>query len=280
MKTSLAAMVVALEDTIGTAPPSGTVSLLITSDEEGDAIHGTRHAVDVLAARGVRPDFCVVGEPSSNDTVGDVVRCGRRGSLNGTLTVRGKQGHVAYPHLAHNPIHALLPALEELAKTQWDRGDEYYPPTSFQMSNLNAGTGASNVIPGQAIVQFNFRFNTHQSVGGLQQAVQRVFAGHQLDFAIAWQHSGDPFLTRPGALTAAVTSAVHAECGIEPELSTSGGTSDGRFIAPWTDPGSQSVQVVELGPTNASIHMVDESIGLDELAPLARIYRRIIEALT
>lgn len=282
MKSSLAAMIVAVENAVANAAQQGgelpgTLSFLITSDEEGEAIHGTQYAIEVLKQRGICPDYCVVGEPSSSATLGDVVRCGRRGSLNGDLTIHGVQGHVAYPQDARNPIHEAFAALSELTAKQWDAGNQYYPPTSLQISNINAGTGATNVIPGSLHVQFNLRFSTEQTSDGLIQAIEEIFRRHQLEFELNWHLSGQPFLTQHGTLTTAVTNAIKAEAGIRTELSTSGGTSDGRFISPWGTPGSHQVEVVELGPNNATIHKIDERVPLTELEPLARIYRRIIE---
>jgi succinyl-diaminopimelate desuccinylase len=280
MKSSLAAMVVAVEQVL-TANPDlpGTLSFLITSDEEGDAIHGTRHAIDVLNQRGVKPDYCIVGEPSSTKIVGDVVRCGRRGSLNAKLIVHGVQGHVAYPNEAVNPIHQALNALAQLTTRQWDNGNSYYPPTSLQISNINAGTGVTNVIPGLLEVQFNLRFSTEQTSDGLQQTITDIFDRHEFNYELLWQHSGDPFLTEGGDLSRAVLDAIQSVQDIDAELSTSGGTSDGRFISPWGEPGSNQVEVIELGPTNATIHKVDECVALAELAPLALIYQRIVENL-
>ena len=274
MKSSLAAMVVALED-LGDI--KGTISLLITSDEEGPAQHGTKHVVAELIARNVRPDYCIVGEPSSSDKLGDVIRCGRRGSLNATITFQGVQGHVAYPDLAENPVHAALPALAELAAATWDTGNEYYPATTFQISNFNAGTGASNVVPGTATATVNFRFNTEQTAAGLEAAVTEVLDRHGLTYTADWQLSGNPFLTEKGALTDAAVSAISDQLGYEPELSTSGGTSDGRFIAPWD--GQHAVQLIELGPVNATIHKIDECTPIAELGPLAEVYRNIITKL-
>jgi len=277
MKASLAAMVVAAEQALATQSHlPGTLSLLITSDEEGDAIDGTRYAIEVLKARGVQPDFCVVGEPSSTAQLGDVVRCGRRGSLNGNLIVHGVQGHVAYPADAVNPIHEVLAALDELAHIEWDNGNEYYPPTSLQISNIHAGTGASNVVPGSLQAQFNLRFSTEQTSQGLQRAIEHLLDRHGLTYDITWRLSGDPFITPSGALTDAVSRAIEAESGRLPQLSTSGGTSDGRFIAPWGNPGASTVEVVELGPVNATIHKIDENVAVADLEPLARIYARII----
>jgi len=279
MKSSLAAMVVSVEECVRKNPPRGTLSFLITSDEEGDAIQGTRHVVDTLAKRGIKPDYCIVGEPSSSILVGDVVRCGRRGSLNATLTVMGKQGHVAYPQDADNPIHRALAGLQELSNKQWDQGNEYYPPTSFQISNITSGTGATNVIPGELSVKFNFRFSSQLSAQDIQTTVAQILDEQKLTYQLEWQLSGNPFLTRKGKLTDVVCSAIEQVSGVTPELSTSGGTSDGRFICPWTQPGSGAVELVELGPTNATIHKIDECIGLDELEPLTAIYQHIIEDL-
>lgn len=276
MKASLAAMVVAVEAAASTGL-GGTLSFLVTSDEEGEAIYGTRHAVKVLSERGEQPDFCVVGEPSSSARIGDVVRCGRRGSLNAEITLRGVQGHVAYPQDARNPIHQALPALAELTRTEWDQGNDYYPATSFQISNINAGTGATNVIPGELKLLCNFRYNTEQTAEGLQHRVEQTLQAHDLDFSAQWQLSGPPFLTERGRLTDAVVEAVQSECGYAPELSTSGGTSDGRFIAPWDN--IHAVEVVELGPINATIHKIDERVALDDLAPLTNMYQKICTTL-
>ncbi len=278
MKSSLAAMIVAVENTLADYPGlAGTLSFLITSDEEGEALHGTQHVIRVLNERGIRPDYCIVGEPSSSKRLGDVVRCGRRGSLNADLTIRGIQGHVAYPQDARNPIHQAFAALSELTNRRWDEGNEYYPPTSLQISNIHAGTGATNVIPGALSVQFNLRFNTEQTSDGLQRTIEEILQRHGLEFELNWYLSGQPFLTQKGHLTNAVAAAIRAETGMTTELSTSGGTSDGRFISPWGIPGSHQVEVVELGPNNATIHKIDERIALAELEPLARIYQRVIE---
>ena len=280
MKSSLAAMVVAVEDATANGEYScGTLSFLITSDEEGVATYGTRHAIDVLAKEGVTPDYCVVGEPSSSEQLGDVVRSGRRGSLNAKLKVIGTQGHVAYPEAANNPIHKVLTALSILTTKEWDFGNEFYPPTSFQISNINGGTGATNVIPGELEIDFNFRFNTEQTAAGLSASVEEILRSFEITYEIKWQLSGEPFLTLPGALTEAVTQAIRAETGLTTLLSTSGGTSDGRFISPWNKPGSGQVEVVELGPLNATIHKIDECVAVDDLAPLARIYQQIIKTL-
>ena len=280
MKSSLAAMIVAVEDATAHAEHNnGTLSFLITSDEEGVATYGTRHAIDVLAKEGIRPDYCVVGEPSSSEQLGDVVRSGRRGSLNAKLKVIGTQGHVAYPQDANNPIHNVLTALSAMTTKEWDLGNDFYPPTSFQISNINGGTGATNVIPGELEIDFNFRFNTEQTATGLSASVEEILHSYGVTYEIKWQLSGEPFLTLPGALTEAVTQAIKAETGLTTELSTSGGTSDGRFISPWDKPGSGQVEVVELGPLNATIHKIDECVAVDDLMPLARIYQQIIKTL-
>jgi len=280
MKSSLAAMIVAVEDATAHAEHNnGTLSFLITSDEEGVAAYGTRYAIDVLAKEGIRPDYCVVGEPSSSEQLGDVVRSGRRGSLNAKLKVIGTQGHVAYPQDANNPIHNVLTALSAMTTKEWDLGNDFYPPTSFQISNINGGTGATNVIPGELEIDFNFRFNTEQTATGLSASVEEILHSYGVTYEIKWQLSGEPFLTLPGALTEAVTQAIKAETGLTTELSTSGGTSDGRFISPWDKPGSGQVEVVELGPLNATIHKIDECVAVDDLMPLARIYQQIIKTL-
>lgn len=280
MKSSLAAMLVAVENHLEHAPKmAGTLSFLITSDEEGDAIHGTAHAIRELNAEGIRPDFCIVGEPSSDQQLGDVVRCGRRGSLNARLTVHGVQGHVAYPNDADNPIHNAMPLLAALAATVWDQGNDFYPPTSLQISNIQSGTGASNVIPGSLTADFNLRFNTEQTAERLKTQIEGVFKSAGLQFDISWHLSGEPFLTQPGRLSAAVDSAIRAETGLTTEMSTSGGTSDGRFIAPWANHPQGPVEVIELGPVNATIHKVNESVRINDLQPLARIYTGIIERI-
>ena len=280
MKSSLAAMIVAVENvTKNVQQNCGTLSFLITSDEEGVATHGTRYAIDVLAKEGIRPDYCVVGEPSSSELLGDVVRSGRRGSLNAKLKVIGTQGHVAYPEEANNPIHKVLTALSAMTDRQWDTGNDFYPPTSLQISNINGGTGATNVIPSELNIDFNFRFNTEQTAAGLRNAIEEILQTHGVTFDIQWQLSGEPFLTLPGDLTEAVTDAIRVETGLTTQLSTSGGTSDGRFISPWDKPGSGQVEVVELGPLNATIHKIDECVAVDDLLPLARVYQRIIKTL-
>lgn len=273
MKASLAAMIVACETLLATSRPSLRIGFLITSDEEGPAVNGTVKVVDVLRSRGIIPDFCIVGEPSSSEVLGDVVRNGRRGSLGGCMTVHGKQGHVAYPHLANNPIHALLAPLAALTTAVWDNGNDYYPATSFQISNINAGTGATNVIPGSAEIWFNFRFCTEQTPDSLKRRVTDLLAEFDLDYEIDWNLSGLPFLTEHGPLTEAVSAAIAAVTGVDTELSTSGGTSDGRFIAPL------GTALVELGPCNATIHKIDECVRVADLEPLAAIYQSILERL-
>lgn len=274
MKSSLAAMIVATERFLERHPkPGGTLALLITSDEEGVAEFGTRHIASHLKNAGKVPDYCIVGEPSSSTALGDTIRNGRRGSLNGRLTVHGVQGHVAYPELAINPIHKLAPFLAALLGREFDRGNAHYPPTRVQVSNIAAGTGASNVIPAQLTLDFNFRFSNEQSSDGLKSIVERLLAEHGVDADLNWQLSGEPFLTRPGRLTGLVQSAIGEELGTDCELSTSGGTSDGRFIAPL------DCEVVELGPVNATIHKVNECVAIADLEPLARTYERILEKL-
>jgi succinyl-diaminopimelate desuccinylase len=274
MKTSLAAMVVAVEEFVAAHPNhKGSIGFLITSDEEGPAIDGTVIVCNQLKARGEQMDYCVVGEPTSVKQIGDMIKNGRRGTMSGKLIIKGVQGHIAYPHMAKNPIHLAMPALAELAAIEWDQGNEYYLPTSWQMSNIHAGTGASNVIPGECIVDFNFRFATSSTVEGLQQRVHAVLDKHGLDYDLKWTVGGLPFLTPRGGLSDALSSAIKAETGIDTELSTTGGTSDGRFIA------QICPQVVEFGPTNASIHKIDEHIAVSEIEPLKNIYRRTLENL-
>jgi succinyl-diaminopimelate desuccinylase len=274
MKTSLAAFVVATEDFVATRSEyQGCLAFLLTSDEEGPATDGTVQIVNRFEQQSRRIDFCVVGEPTSSERLGDMIKNGRRGSLSGRLTVKGIQGHIAYPHQADNPIHRFAPALAELAAFHWDAGNAFFPPTSWQVSNLNSGTGATNVIPGELQALFNFRFSTESTVDALKNRVHEVLDRHQLSYAIEWSLSGHPFLTEPGTLSAALSDAIHAECGLRPILSTTGGTSDGRFIARICS------QVIEFGPPNASIHKIDENVQLDEMAPLAGIYRRVLETL-
>jgi succinyl-diaminopimelate desuccinylase len=274
MKTSLAAMVVAVEEFVAAHPNhKGSIGFLITSDEEGPAIDGTVIVCNQLKARGEHMDYCVVGEPTSVNQIGDTIKNGRRGTMSGKLIIKGIQGHIAYPQLAKNPIHLAMPALAELAAIEWDQGNEYYLPTSWQMSNIHAGTGASNVIPGECIVDFNFRFATSSTVEGLQKGVHSVLDKRGLDYDLKWTVGGLPFLTPRGSLSDALSSAIKAETGIDTELSTTGGTSDGRFIA------QICPQVVEFGPTNASIHKIDEHIAVSEIEPLKNIYRRTLENL-
>ena len=274
MKASLAAMVVATERFVADHPDhSGRIGFLITSDEEGPAVNGTRAVMRALTDAGESIDFCVVGEPSSGEALGDTVRIGRRGSLNGALTVLGVQGHVAYPQLADNPIHRLAPALAELAATRWDDGNEHFPPTSFQASNIAAGTGAGNVVPGELTLDFNFRFSTEQTATGLERRVAEILDRHGLRYELTWSLSGEPFLTGAGRLIDATCQAIEAVAGYRPELSTSGGTSDGRFIAP------AGAEVVELGPDNATIHKIDERVAVAQLEPLAAMYLGILERL-
>jgi succinyl-diaminopimelate desuccinylase len=274
MKTSLAAMIVAVEEFVAAHPHhQGSIGFLITSDEEGPATDGTVVVCDQLKARGEQLDYCIVGEPTSVSKLGDMIKNGRRGTMSGKLTIKGVQGHIAYPHMAKNPIHLAMPALAELAAITWDTGNEYYLPTSWQMSNIHAGTGASNVIPGECVVDFNFRFSTASTVEGLQQGVRDILDKHGLQYELAWTVGGHPFLTPRGTLSQALSDAISAETGVTTELSTSGGTSDGRFIA------KICPQVVEFGPTNASIHKIDEHIAVAEIDPLKNIYRRTLENL-
>jgi succinyl-diaminopimelate desuccinylase len=274
MKSSIAAMVTACEDFVAThAEHAGSIAFLLTSDEEGPATHGTVHVIEQLEARGEKIDYCLVGEPTAENHVGDIVKNGRRGSLNGRLVVHGRQGHVAYPHKAINPIHLLAPALAELAAIEWDHGNDHFPPTTFQVSNLNAGTGATNVIPGTIDVWFNFRFSTEQTAEGLRARVEDVLARHGIQDAVEWNLSGNPFLTPAGALVDAARIAIQNITGLDTQLSTSGGTSDGRFIAP------TGAQVLELGPINASIHQVNEHIDVGQLDELHAIYHAVLNEL-
>lgn len=274
MKTSIAAFVVATEEFIAAHPDhKGSIGFLITSDEEGPATDGTVVVCEKLQARGEQLDYCIVGEPTSVDKLGDMIKNGRRGTMSGKLTIKGIQGHIAYPHLAKNPIHAAAPALAELVAEVWDTGNEYYLPTSWQMSNIHAGTGASNVIPGEAVIDFNFRFSTASTAEGLQQRVHAILDKHELQYDLKWTVGGHPFLTPKGSLSDALSAAIRAETDVETELSTTGGTSDGRFIA------KICPQVVEFGPPNASIHKIDEHIELQYIDPLKNIYRRTLENL-
>lgn len=274
MKTSIAAFVVATEQFLAAhANAPLNIALLLTSDEEGPAVDGTVVVCEALKARGEVLDYCIVGEPTSVDRTGDMIKNGRRGTLSGRLTVMGIQGHIAYPHLAKNPIHTLAPALAELVGIEWDHGNAFFPPTSWQVSNIHGGTGASNIIPGQVVVDFNFRFSTESTPESLQDGVEEVLQRHGLDYALKWTLGGRPFLTQPGDLVTAVQAAIRAETGLATELSTTGGTSDGRFIA------QICPQVIELGPPNASIHKIDEHIAIADIEPLTAIYRRVLENL-
>ncbi len=274
MKTALAAMVVASERFVKNHPDhKGSIAFLITSDEEGPSINGTVKVVETLEARNEKMTWCLVGEPSSTSTLGDIVKNGRRGSLNAVLTVKGKQGHVAYPHLAINPIHTASKALAELCDTVWDNGNEYFPATSFQVSNIQAGTGATNVVPGTMTVTFNFRYSTEVTADQLKARVLEILDRHQVSYDIEWTLSGLPFLTPVGELVNAARTAIKNVTGTDTELSTSGGTSDGRFIAP------TGAQVLELGVLNATIHQVNEHVNIDELEPLAEIYEQILVEL-
>jgi succinyl-diaminopimelate desuccinylase len=274
MKSSLAAFVVATERFVATHPAHpGSIALLITSDEEGPATDGTVRVVDRLKARGEALDYCVVGEPSSSERLGDTIKNGRRGTLSGTLTVRGVQGHIAYPQLAKNPILLAAPAIAELAAMRWDQGNEYFPPTSWQASNIHAGTGAANVIPGTLELAFNFRYSTASTRESLVERMEAVLRRHGLDYALAWTGSGHPYLTPRGKLVAVASDVAREVCGIRPEISCSGGTSDGRFIA------EVCPEVIELGPVNATIHKLDERVAVADLEPLSVLYRGILERL-
>jgi succinyl-diaminopimelate desuccinylase len=274
MKTSIAAFVTAVERFVQANPRHpGSIALLITADEEGVAVDGTVRVVEALRARGEQLDYCIVGEPTCSERLGDTIKNGRRGSLSGELMVKGVQGHVAYPHLARNPVHQAAPALAELAHTVWDEGNEYFPPTTFQISNLHAGTGATNVVPGELRVMFNFRFSTASTVEGLKARVHAVLDRAGLDYHIAWSLSGMPFLTPSGQLVRAMSAAIEAETGTAPALSTTGGTSDGRFIA------TLCREVVEFGPVNATIHKLNERVALADAERLSRIYERVLGSL-
>ena len=274
MKTSIAAFVTACERLVAEHPEhSGSIALLITSDEEGDAYDGTTKVVDALKARGETIDYCIVGEPTAVNRLGATIKNGRRGSLSGNLTIKGKQGHIAYPHLAVNPVHTFAPALAELVATQWDKGNAYFPATGFQISNIQGGTGATNVIPGSLNVKFNFRFSTESTDSGLKQRVHEILDKHGLDYALQWSLSGQPFLTEAGELTQVAQAAIAEVCGISAELSTSGGTSDGRFIK------AIARELIELGPVNASIHQIDEHIELAAVPELSAVYQNIMKRL-
>jgi succinyl-diaminopimelate desuccinylase len=274
MKSGLAAMITATEEFIAAHPTHrGTLAFLITSDEEGPSVDGTKRVVETLNARGERIDYCIVGEPSSEQSVGDTLKIGRRGSLSGRLTVHGVQGHVAYPHQAENPVHTLAPALAELTSRTWDAGNEFFQPTTFQISNLNAGTGAPNVIPGELKARFNLRYSPVQTVDALKQIVEDILAKHGVRYTLEWYVSGEPFYTPPGALSAAAVESIRAITGSAPKLSTGGGTSDGRFIAP------MGAQVIELGVTNTTIHKVNEGIRVEEIDLLHKMYASILGRL-
>ena len=274
MKGSLAAMVTAVENFIAENPNhNGKIAFLITSDEEGIAINGTVKVVEWLISQNAIPEWCLVGEPSSTSSVGDVVKNGRRGSLGGELTVKGIQGHVAYPHLADNPIHKVAPALAELSSASWDQGNKFFPATSFQISNIQSGTGATNVIPGEAKVIFNFRFSTEVTHEQLKSRTEEILKKHHIEYELNWNLSGRPFLTSEGALIDGIVSSIRDITGLDTELSTAGGTSDGRFIAP------HGCQVVELGPVNATIHKVNECVLAEDLNILSNIYQRLLENL-
>ena len=274
MKSGLAAMVTATEEFVARHPAHrGSIAFLITSDEEGPSVDGTKRVVEVLNARREHIDYCLVGEPSSEHRIGDTVKIGRRGSLSGRLTVHGVQGHVAYPQLAENPVHTLAPALSELTSRIWDQGNEFFQPTTFQISNLNAGTGAPNVIPGELRARFNLRYSPVQTVDQLKATVEGILHRHGVRFTLEWYVSGEPFYTPPGPLSSAAIEAVREVTGITPKLSTGGGTSDGRFIAP------MGAQVVELGVTNATIHKVNECVRIEEIDLLHRMYRGVLDRL-
>ena len=274
MKTSIAAMVVAVEEFLAVNPqPNLSIAFLITSDEEGPSVDGTAVVVQQLKARGEVLDYCIVGEPTSVDQLGDMIKNGRRGTLSGKLSVKGVQGHIAYPHLAKNPIHDLAPALAELVATEWDAGNTFFPATSWQVSNVHSGTGASNIIPGELVLDFNFRFSTESTAEGLKARLEAVLQKHKLDYTLKWTLGGQPFLTTPGELVQAMTESIQAETGVTTALSTTGGTSDGRFIA------SICPQLIEFGPINASIHKIDEHVLVSSLDPLKNIYKGVLARL-
>jgi succinyl-diaminopimelate desuccinylase len=274
MKTSIAAFTVAVEEFLAAHPqPNLGIALLLTSDEEGPSVDGTVIVCEKLRERGEKLDFCIVGEPTSVEKLGDMIKNGRRGSLTGKLTVKGIQAHIAYPQLGKNPIHKALPALDEMAATEWDKGNAFFPPTSFQISNIHGGTGAGNIIPNSVVIDFNFRFASVSTAEGLQQRVHEILDRHGLDYELKWTVGGQPFLTTPGELVGAVQDAIRGVTGLETELSTTGGTSDGRFIS------KICPQVIEFGPINASIHKIDEHVRVADLDPLKDIYRRVLENL-
>ena len=274
MKGGVAAMITAVERFVQSGQQtSGSIGILLTSDEEGPATHGTREVIDRLQARSEHIDYCVVGEPSSTDKLGDVIRHGRRGSLGAHVVVNGTQGHVAYPHLADNPIHRTMPALAELASIQWDKGNDHFPPTTLQISNIHAGTGATNVIPGELSIEFNLRYCPETTIEHIQETVQSLLDKHKLDSKITWIDSARPFITDPGTLTEAMQNAIQQESGITATLDTGGGTSDGRFIAP------TGTQVIEFGPINATIHQIDEKVSCTDIDALTRIYESVLQQL-
>ena len=274
MKSSLAAMITACESFLAKYPHhNGSIAFLLTSDEEGPAIDGTVKVMNALRARDIHIDWCVIGEPTSTNQVGDVVKNGRRGSLNGRLVIQGTQGHVAYPHLADNPIHRVAPALAELCAITWDRGNDYFPPTTFQISNIHGGTGVDNVIPGDLEMSFNFRYSTELNQATIRQRVEALLNRHDLRYSLQWKLSGEPFLTEAGELIEAAHETIKEVCGFETQLSTSGGTSDGRFIAP------TGAQVIELGPVNATIHKINECVAVTDLDRLSSLYRRLLQRL-
>ena len=274
MKTSIAAFVVATEEFVAARPDAPlNIAVLLTSDEEGPGVDGTVIVCKALQARGEVLDYCIVGEPTSVERTGDMIKNGRRGTLSGKLVVKGIQGHIAYPHLAKNPIHSLAPALAELVGTEWDEGNAFFPPTTWQVSNIHGGTGASNVIPGSVTVDFNFRFSTESTADGLKRRVHALLDRHGIDYELSWVLGGEPFLTTPGTLVTAVQRAIQAETGLETQLSTTGGTSDGRFMA------QICPQVIELGPPNATIHKINENLAVADIEPLKNIYRRLLENL-
>ncbi len=274
MKGGVAAMITAIERFLAAdGLKRGSIAVLLTSDEEGPATDGTCKVIEALEARNEKIDYCIVGEPTSDQQLGDIIRHGRRGSLGATLTIRGKQGHVAYPHLADNPVHRAVPALAELTAIEWDQGNDHFPPTTLQISNINAGTGASNVIPGQLVVEFNLRYSPETSIDTIKQTVDELCSRHQLNSELLWKDSARPFITSPGTLTDAVQQAIMSETGVSATLDTGGGTSDGRFIAP------TGAQVIEFGPINATIHQVDECVSCSDIDALSRIYESTLQQL-
>ena len=274
MKSSISAMVVAVEEFLAANPkPALSIAFLITSDEEGPSRDGTLVVCEQLKARGEVLDYCIVGEPTSVDQLGDMIKNGRRGTLGGKLRVKGLQGHIAYPHLAKNPVHLFAPALAELVATEWDQGNEFFPATSWQVSNIHGGTGATNIIPGELVVDYNFRFSTESTAEGLKQRLEAVLKKFELDYSLQWTLNGEPFLTTPGELVQAARDAIQAETGLQTELSTTGGTSDGRFISKICS------QLIEFGPINASIHKIDEHVLVSSLDPLKNIYKGVLERL-